>query len=185
MIENLITALEAAENCDEMKSIVNSFNKNQTACKNWMKEELAKLDLKPKTVFVAGGWFGNAAAVCKEIFDCRVTSVDLNPRTVFIGRLLYDNIRFEEGDCFEEYEKADLFVSTSVEHFDNDKLSELIKNSRGTVFCLQSNNYFEIDEHINCTETLEDFIDSLPLVDIMFAGELEREKYTRFMVIGK
>ena len=52
--------------------------------------------------------------------------------------------------------------------------------------CLQSNNYYEVDSHINCSDTLEDFIASLPLKKILYAGKKNyKNKYDRFMVIGK
>ena len=52
--------------------------------------------------------------------------------------------------------------------------------------CLQSNNYYEVDSHINCKDTLEDFIKSLPLKNIMYSGEKRyKNEYDRFMVIGK
>ena len=54
------------------------------------------------------------------------------------------------------------------------------------LMCLQSNNYYEINSHINCHNTLEDFIKSLPLENILYAGEKRhKDEYDRFMVIGK
>ena len=52
--------------------------------------------------------------------------------------------------------------------------------------CLQSNNYYEVDSHINCKDSLEDFVSSLPLKNILYSGQKNyKNKYDRFMVIGK
>ena len=49
---------------------------------------------------------------------------------------------------------------------------------------LQSNNYFEIDEHVNCSESLDAFAKQTPMSQVLYQGELELEKYTRYMRIG-
>jgi hypothetical protein len=48
---------------------------------------------------------------------------------------------------------------------------------------LQSNNYYEIDEHINCKDSLEHFCSSYHL-NVIESMELERDKYNRFMLVG-
>ena len=54
------------------------------------------------------------------------------------------------------------------------------------LMCLQSNNYYEINSHINCHDSLEHFIDSLPLKNIIYSGtKNHKDEYDRFMVIGK
>ena len=49
---------------------------------------------------------------------------------------------------------------------------------------LQSNNYFGIDEHVNCKESLEEFKKS---VRIRVLNSLEKrinDKFDRYMLIG-
>ena len=46
------------------------------------------------------------------------------------------------------------------------------------------NNYYEIDEHVNCHATLEDFSASAPMSNVLYEGELKLDKYKRFMKIG-
>ena len=52
--------------------------------------------------------------------------------------------------------------------------------------CLQSNNFFKVDSHINCYENVEKFIESLPIENILYSGKINyNNEYDRFMVIGK
>ena len=60
----------------------------------------------------------------------------------------------------------------------------LIKKHKDMVVCLQSNNYYDIDSHINCHENLDHFISDLPLREIYYSGTRNwNGEYDRFMVI--
>ena len=98
-----------------------------------------------------------------------------------------EGIQFRGMDFIDypiENKYHDLIVSTSCEHFQRSHLLNFIKRTpEGITFCLQSNNYFGIDGHINCSSSLEEFVEYLPFKSY-WAGELSLEKYNRFMVIG-
>jgi hypothetical protein len=59
---------------------------------------------------------------------------------------------------------------------------ELLSDDQAVL--LQSNDYFECDQHVNCAESLEVFIKKANLKTVYFSGELQLEKYKRFMIIG-
>jgi hypothetical protein len=54
----------------------------------------------------------------------------------------------------------------------------------GMPVVLQSNDYFDEPEHINCVKTLDEFVDQAGLSKVAFSGVLETKKYDRFMLIG-
>ena len=54
----------------------------------------------------------------------------------------------------------------------------------GKLVILQSNNFFEVEEHINCATDLYDFSKMASMEHVYYKGELELEKYTRYMKIG-
>ena len=60
-----------------------------------------------------------------------------------------------------------------------------LKVRPGSYVALQSNNYREIEDHTNCVDSADELADQYKVKDIIFAGDLEFEKYTRFMVIGR
>ena len=49
---------------------------------------------------------------------------------------------------------------------------------------LQSNNYFNLDEHIRCSTDLEDFV-RMSNINPYLRKTLETLKYDRYMLIGK
>jgi len=80
-------------------------------------------------------------------------------------------------------EMPNTIINTSCEHIENfTKWFNAIPT--GKLVALQSNNYFEIEDHVNCVNSLDEFKQQAPLSNIIYEGELELEKYTRYMLIG-
>ena len=90
------------------------------------------------------------------------------------------NVKGEPKLC---QEVPDTIINTSCDHIE--KFTEWFNAiPRDKLVVLQSNNYFEIDDHINCVKNITEFKQQAPLSNIIYEGELELEKYTRFMLIG-
>ena len=49
---------------------------------------------------------------------------------------------------------------------------------------LQSNNFFEVPEHVNCVNNVDEFKIIAPMTRVLYSGELELPKYKRVMLIG-
>jgi flagellar biosynthesis regulator FlbT len=98
-----------------------------------------------------------------------------------IGNFYYDTIA--DNKVVQMKDSPDTFINTSCEHIENftDWFKLLLP---GKLVALQTNNYFEIEDHINCVNSLDEFKQQVPLSNIIYEGELELEKYTRYMVIG-
>ena len=98
-----------------------------------------------------------------------------------IGNFYYNTIA--KNKTVQMKDNPDTFINTSCEHIKNFtnwfKLLLPVK-----LVALQSNNYFEIKDHINCVNSLDEFKQQAPLNNIIYEGELELEKYTRYMLIG-
>ena len=77
----------------------------------------------------------------------------------------------------------DTIINTSCEHIEQfTKWFTTIPKNKLVV--LQTNNYFELPEHVNCVKDINEFKQQAPLSNIIYEGELELEKYTRYMLIG-
>ena len=74
-------------------------------------------------------------------------------------------------------------INTSCEHINNFK-EWYDKIPVGKIVILQTNNYFDLPEHVNCSKSLDDFAEQTPMTEVLYAGELSLEKYSRFMRIG-
>ena len=178
-MNNLLKAIDRAYNREpfRIKDIVNSLNDNQMASKEWLLKHL-----KPEgRVAVLGGWYGYLANELNGI------SVDLDPGCKEYGKILYPDVDFVVEDAFDYVlrRRIDTIVCTSCEHMTQDNLMFLSNFKHKPLVCLQSNNYFEIKEHINCKESLEEFVSEYNFKEIYYQGELDREKYKRWMVIGR
>ena len=64
-------------------------------------------------------------------------------------------------------------------------MNGLLKTPNGKLIILQSNNFFEVEEHVNCVNDSLHFEQMATFSDVYFAGELTLEKYTRYMRIGR
>jgi hypothetical protein len=121
----------------------------------------------------------------------RITSVDIDPVCEDIANTV--NKRYEmEGkfsavtaDMCEYTTNADVVINTSCEHISQQQYDQWLNNQPDTAtFVLQSNNYFELDEHIRCSTDLDDFV-RMSNINSYLCKTLETPKYERYMIIGK
>ena len=198
--EQLTRFVELTTDKTTKHSLYNSINANQRKSKRWLIEILSTVftwhkpyyGIAGSSVLILGGWYGGLASMLKRKFSVEmVRCIDIDPICKKYGRLIYNGEVYIQFRCLDfidypiQKKYHDLIISTSCEHFKREDLIEFInKTPKGISFCLQSNNYYGIEEHINCSDSLEDFVKYLPLHS-MLAVELEFEKYKRFMVIGK
>jgi hypothetical protein len=96
--------------------------------------------------------------------------------------LNYTTLRANKSQV-ELVEMPTTIVNTSCEHIEN-FTSWYDKIPNGKIVILQTNNYFDIDEHINCSESLSDFANNTPMTTVLYSDELILPKYKRFMRIG-
>jgi hypothetical protein len=187
------------------------FSRGQLASKMWLIHELKKLDLDLGTVFLCAGWYGTLAVMMFEsnLKINKVRSFDIDPSCVKIAERFnkpweMDSWKFKAGiaDILSlNYNKTtyDVFkpdgttvtlvdipntiINTSCEHIGNfNQWYESIPD--GTLVILQTNDYFDIEDHVNCSSSLIDFTDKTPMRDCLYEGELELPKYRRFLRIG-
>lgn len=76
----------------------------------------------------------------------------------------------------------DIIINTSCEHMDETWFNNIPK---GKKICLQTNDYFSNEQHINCCKDLDDAIAKYPMSKTIYTGEIETAEYNRFMIIGE
>ena len=180
-----------------IKDIVHSVDSKQWTSKQWLVDTLSTLDINPDPgIFVAGGWYGLMGFLLRQHYTkTRIDSADMDKKAKIFGKELFSghNIDFITTDVTRSnyvYNKYGLVVSTSCEHIDREDLCEFIsKKNPNAAIALQSNDYFELPSHINCSHTLEEFVSyvkpHLHQGQILFQGSLNLGDFNRFMVIGK
>ena len=188
------------------------MSRGQLRSKKWLVEQLLELDNDLGTVFLCCGWYATLGTMLFEsgIKIDKIRSFDIDKNVVPIAERFnkpweLDNWRFKAltkdimhvgynkhfWQCMNDKnqmstvheDSPDTIINTSCEHLpDFDAWYKLIPD--GKLVILQSNNFQEIEEHINCSNSLKEFTDKIPMSQTFYEGELELEPYTRYMKIG-
>ena len=189
------------------------FSRGQLESKLWLVKELSELKVDLGTVFLCAGWYATLATMLFEsnIKVGKVRSFDIDESCVDIAETFNKpwfvdewrfksitqdimDINYNEHDwqywsnannrmSYPITDSPDTIINTSCEHIENfAEWYNLIPT--GKLVVLQNNNFFEVDEHINCVNDLDDFASQAPLTEILYDNELKLSKYTRFMRIG-
>jgi hypothetical protein len=187
------------------------FSRGQLESKKWLVETLSTLNVNLGTVFLCAGWYGTLATMIFEngISVEKIRSFDIDDSCIQIAEIfnkpwVMDNWKFKsvtinihnidfssfaytvkksDGTMSELTDSPDTIINTSCEHIGNfDEWYAKIPS--GKLVILQSNDYFEIKEHVNCSKDLATFVAQTPMKTELFSGELLLPKYKRFMRIG-
>lgn len=170
------------------------------------------IDIKLGTVFLCGGWYGILATLLFEknfdiekirSFDiddsCRHFAEIINKPWVMddwkfkaVTQNIHDidfsthvyNVYRSNGTPCELTDSPNTIINTSCEHIDNFENWFFIKIPVGKLCILQTSNWKEIPEHINCCDSLNEFSEQTPMSNLLYEGEYKTPKYTRFMRIG-
>lgn len=193
---DLLKLIGKISNNEDIKSIVNSVNSNQNMSKEWlvenMSERLESIVENPK-VCVAAGWYGMLADKMRDFTNNKVVSFDIDPKCAKYGKIMYPKVSFKTADIKDFHAgQYDVLMCTSCEHISDETLNKFLRTRKEqSLVVLQSNNYFGLDEHINCKNSLKEFIDSLtyavPSAKINILNSSEKRinnKFDRYMVIG-
>ena len=189
------------------------FSQGQIKSKMWLLEELKKLKLDLGTVFLCAGWYGTLATMLFEskIKVDKIRSFDIDESCVEVAEIFnkpwfVDEWKFKSitDDIMNiDYDKhvwqfwsnknnrmsrpitdvPDTIINTSCEHIHDFELW-YNKIPKGKLIILQGNDYFELNEHVNCSAEQESFSEKAPMTEILYLGTIDCGKYKRFMKIG-
>ena len=197
---------------DRIIDVLDSLSANQYVSKDWLIEKLNEYPhhFKCKTldkkfdISILGGWYGLLAYRMLEKFTLKkignIDCIDFDPKAKPIAKRLWkkvdaDNlkngiltyIKFIEKDIKEIDKLNDpIVICTSCEHLEQDTIySTIDKLEQHTLVVLQSNNYKEIGQHVNCVDSAENFANQyVSKLRNMKFYEKDFGKYKRFMIIG-
>jgi len=187
------------------------FSRGQLKSKLWLISELKKLDLDLGIVFLCAGWYSTLATMLFEsdIKIQKIRSFDIDPECEPIAErfnkkwVLQDwkfkattkdildidyisgiyEVKKSDGTIEKCKDRPDTIINTSCEHIA--EFEEWYnKIPKGKILILQANDFFEIDDHVNCPKSLEEFKNRTPMEHCFYEGELQLPKYKRFMRIG-
>jgi hypothetical protein len=184
--------------------IMNAINDAQMASKQWLVDNLLPFLDKEYTYFdvrdilVLGAWYGVTGLLLREHLDpeVKIWNVDSDPKCMDYSHLLKKDVPYAENNIsitadaaeyfFDNADAYQVIINTSCEHMDQEDINLMLsmKNPE-TVVCLQSNNFHKEPEHINTYNSVEEFVNSLKLVKVLWSGKIKpSDDYERYMVIG-
>ena len=179
-----------------------ALSRNQIKSKLWLIGQMDALKVLPKprkyatdeasNVLLVGGWVGMLSflADMKGKFLDVVTNIDIDESvhgaSSDLNSITNSTFRTSNRDVrklnIAKYNKP-IVIDTIVEHFTDH--GEWVKTlPRKAMIVLQGNDMFDVPDHVNCHKTLEEFIASCGLNNIIWSGELNLYKCTRYMAIG-
>jgi len=186
-----------------------NFSNGQIDSKLWLIEELEKLNLDLGKTFLLAGWYGILASFMfnsKLKFEY-IRSFDKNPECHEIAETLnryyvtngwrfkattfdilditfplqYNTLRRNGTKCQQE-EYPETIINTSCEHMNDSWFNKIPYE---LICILQSNDFTKINDHTNCVYSIDEMKNKYPLSEIYYEGELQLQKYNRYMLIGK
>lgn len=178
-------AEESRPTYDEFRDM---FSSGQLKSKNWAISAL-KRHLKPNDrIVIVGSWFGTLGMMINRIApEAKITLLDIDPRCKefvdYIARW-QSNIMSVTDDMYDYTYTEDVVINTSCEHV-ADLQSWIETIPSGTLVLLQSNNNKEMEGHINCCNSVEEFVSKVELNEILYKGEFIMPMYTRYMILGR
>jgi len=138
-----------------------------------------------------------ACLVSDDIFNLnllenyKVKAVNQDINSVVLNKngyeFLIENFKNTEAKSFNQKFLPDLIINTSAEHMLDDWYNSIrFKGLESDpIIVIQSNNLFDIEEHINCVHSIDHMKKKFPMKEILYEGELQLSGYKRVMLIGR
>jgi len=137
-----------------------------------------------------------ACLISDDIFNLhlienyRVKAICADINNIIIRKSGYmlnvENFKNLEAKIFSENFMPDLIVNTSAEHMSEKWFNDIRFKDFETkpLVVIQSNNLFDVEEHINCVHSIDHMKKNYPMSEIFYEGELQLKGYKRIMLIG-
>jgi len=122
-----------------------------------------------------------------ENYKVKAVNANINELTLHKNGYEWDVENFKENTKYSEKFLPDLIINTSAEHmstewFDQIRFKQLESDP---IVAIQSNNFFDIEDHVNCVHSIDHMKKKFPMREIYYEGELQLKGYKRVMLIGK
>jgi hypothetical protein len=122
-----------------------------------------------------------------EDYKVKAVCADINGLTLHKNGYEWSVENFRDGTEYSEKFLPDLIINTSAEHMTEEWFHQLRFKQLDSdpIVAIQSNNLFDIPEHINCVHSVDHIKKKFPMREVLFAGELQLKGYKRVMLIGR
>ena len=172
-------------------TLIDSFSDNQFLAKKQMLEKLDFLT-KESELVIFGSWYGSILIPYLSPIVKRITCIDLDNEVLQVSknRLFkhLKNVEYNSGDVFKldlsRYHTTDLFINPSCEHMP--PMKEFPYWPKSTHFAFTSNNMYDIEGHVNCVSSIQEFKNQLPdNATVTVEHEIKDSRGIRYLIVGK
>tara|TARA_Y100000004_G_scaffold152677_1_gene175916 strand:- start:1272 stop:1865 length:594 start_codon:yes stop_codon:yes gene_type:complete len=177
-----------------VEDIVNSFDYNKIHAKNKLVSRIEKLQSKgdlfnpiPR-ISIVGGWYGNILIPLLDEYKINYEKIDfyeIDEEAIKIAKnhFLFDvnniNFKLQDATKIEFSGNRHLIINTSAEHMNP-------LNIKSGILAIQSNDYTEVNDHINCVYSEDELIKQYNYSKVWYSQTKKYDnKYNRFTVIGR
>jgi hypothetical protein len=179
---------------DQKNRALDAFWYGQIKSKVWLVDICNNYIDKPTNIVIFGGWIGVLASIMFQSSTYpieHITSIDIDPWCRDISNIICEPHKqqftsiTEDMATFSYQQQPNLVINTSTEHITQQTYDVWYKNiPNKTIVLIQGNNFFNCDEHIRCSKSLNDFklMNHVPN-RVVFEGNIDCEIYDRYMCI--
>lgn len=177
----------------DSKRTLDAFWKGQIDSKLWLIKNLESFIDTPVNIDINGGWVGVLASLLfqSNIPIKNIKNIDIDPTCEPVARMMNKIEEMQgrftaitEDMCYFK-SQADVIINTSCEHMTQEQYDRwLLIQPNNALIILQSNNFFDCEEHIRSSMNLEEFIRQSH-INIIKSDLLKLPKYDRYIIIGK
>jgi|TARA_B110000459_G_C16449408_1_gene419986 16S rRNA A1518/A1519 N6-dimethyltransferase RsmA/KsgA/DIM1 with predicted DNA glycosylase/AP lyase activity len=190
LLRNVVN--EIKENPKHSQDLIDSFSDNQFLAKDKIISAILEYVNKQSEVIIIGSWYGSILIPKLSEHVKEISCIDLDSRVLQTSknRLFKNlkNIEYIPGDVFEldlkRYHTTNLIINPSCEHMR--PMREWLHWKKGMTFAVTSNNMYDIEGHVNCVSSIDEFKEQLPSnATILVEDEIKDTRGTRYMLVGK
>ena len=122
-----------------------------------------------------------------ENYKVKSVNADINNLVLHKNGYEWDVENFKENTKYSEKFLPNLIINTSAEHMTEEWYNQIRfkEMESNPIVAIQSNNLFDIPEHINCVHSIDHMKKKFPMKEVLFEGELQLKGYKRVMLIGR
>ena len=178
---------------DRALDIAKSYEQRKVNAKTRLVNRLRKCQIDNKSIpnpieriNIVGGWYGN---VLIPLLDSMINFKEINfyeldAEALSIAQNIFFPNRFNitwihaDATMLDFTGNDKLTINTSCEHMTP------LKIDTGYV-ALQSNDYIDVEDHINCVDSPEELAEQYNLSKVWYSDSKDYISYRRFSVIGR
>lgn len=189
-VANWCNVIRTTDNRDRL---LDALYYGQLASKAWIINNIRSYTKDKSSIFIFGGWVGILANMLFKSLNSIdiIYNIDIDNWALDISKKINPNKNYYTSNddiVMFKYPSSNniIAINTIAEHLNQDQYLQWYQNvPLHSLVVVQGNNLFQFNDHVRCSNNLEEFLIQNDVSNPIYAGELEFAKYKRFMAIWR